>query len=99
MGDELAQSFADGLGSEDRLFLPDPVYQGGTVDRSRGSGWLAEQVRAQGRSADHIAERQAIGEALISQAREGDRIVIMGARDDSLSEFASDLLQHLRGSS
>src|SRR5690349_9018248 len=42
MGDELAQSFAGGLAPGDRLYLPDPVYQGGTVDRSRGSDWLVE---------------------------------------------------------
>jgi UDP-N-acetylmuramate--alanine ligase len=28
-------------------------------------------------------------------ARGGDRIVVMGARDDSLSQFANDLLRRL----
>jgi len=28
-------------------------------------------------------------------ARRGDRIVVMGARDDSLSQFAHELLQRL----
>jgi len=28
-------------------------------------------------------------------ARRGDRIVVMGARDDSLSQFASELLRRL----
>jgi UDP-N-acetylmuramate--alanine ligase len=99
MGDELARSLADGLGEEDRLFLPDPVYQGGTVDRSRGSEWLADKVRELGRNADHIAERQAIGEALVAEAKDGDRIVVMGARDDSLSEFAAELVERLETSS
>ena len=45
MGDELAESFAGGMAEGDRLYLPDPVYQGGTVERTRGSDWLAEQVR------------------------------------------------------
>jgi UDP-N-acetylmuramate--alanine ligase len=98
MGDELARSIAEGLSAEDRLYLPDPVYHGGTVDRSRGSDWLAAQVTAQGREAVHLPERQAIGEALLTEAREGDRIVIMGARDDSLSEFASELLRRLGSS-
>ena len=95
MGDELAASFAKGMSADDRLYLPDPVYQGGTVERTRGSDWLAETVRDQGRSAEHIAERAAIGDALIGEAREGDRILIMGARDDSLSEFASELVERL----
>ena len=90
MGDELAQTFTDGLRDGDRLFLPDPVYQGGTVDRARGSDWLAQRT-----GATHIADRAALGHALLSEARPGDRIVIMGARDDTLSEFAAKLLAGL----
>ena len=95
MGEELAQTFAQGLRGDDRLYLPDPVYQGGTVDRSRGSGWLADAVRTAGGSAEHIPERAAIGEALLREAAPGDRILIMGARDDTLSEFAGELLRNL----
>ena len=95
MGDELAQTFANGLRDDDELFLPDPVYQGGTVDRSRGSDWLAEAVREAGFRATHLPERSAIGDALIVAARPGDRIVVMGARDDTLSEFAAELVARL----
>src|SRR3546814_4905757 len=34
MGKELAASFAQGMRTGDRLFVSDPVYFGGTVDRS-----------------------------------------------------------------
>ena len=95
MGEELSESFANGMEAGDRLYLPDPVYHGGTVERTRGSDWLAEQVRARGGIAEYIAERPAIGEALLVEARPGDRIVIMGARDDTLSEFARDLVERL----
>ena len=95
MGEELADSFANGLARDDRLYLPDPVYQGGTVDRTRGSDWLAEQIRMKGGQAEHIPERAAIGERLIAEARAGDRVLIMGARDDTLAEFARELLRTL----
>jgi UDP-N-acetylmuramate--alanine ligase len=95
MGDELARSFARGMAPDDRLYLPDPVYHGGTVERSRGSDWLAEAVIAQDRQAEHIPERSAIGDALVAEARDDDRILIMGARDDSLSEFAAELVERL----
>jgi UDP-N-acetylmuramate--alanine ligase len=95
MGEELADSLAGGMAPGDKLYLPDPVYQGGTVDKSRGSDWLAGHVREQGAEAEHIPERAAIGSALLAEAREGDRIVIMGARDDSLSEFAAELVARL----
>jgi len=96
MGEQLADSFADGMGKEDRLYLPDPVYQGGTTDKERGSDWLAEQVNARGAHAEHVPERAAIGERLIGEARPGDRILIMGARDDTLAEFARDLAERLK---
>ncbi|MGN6155053.1 MAG: UDP-N-acetylmuramate--L-alanine ligase [Sphingomicrobium sp.] len=95
MGDQLAESFANAMDSGDRLYLPDPVYQGGTVERSRGSDWLAEQIRAKGGNAEHIPDRTEIGEKLLSEARTGDRIVIMGARDDTLAEFARELVRRL----
>src|SRR5204863_7158470 len=57
MGEPLAQSLADGMASEDRLYVPDPVYHGGTTERIRGSDWLAAEVTAHGKHAEHIAER------------------------------------------
>jgi UDP-N-acetylmuramate--alanine ligase len=95
MGEQLADSLAKGMGADDRLFLPDPVYQGGTTERHRGSDWLAAQVRDRGRKADHVAERPAIGDALVAEARSGDRILIMGARDDTLIDFAEDLVARI----
>jgi len=95
MGEELAASFAGGFAPGDRLYLPDPVYQGGTVERARGSDWLAARVRELGANAEHLPDRRAIGESLLAEARDGDRIVIMGARDDSLSEFAAELVERL----
>jgi UDP-N-acetylmuramate--alanine ligase len=95
MGGPLAESLAGGMAPDDRLYLPDPVYQGGTVDKVRGSDWLADAVREQGKQAEHIAERAQIGDALIAEARPGDRILIMGARDDTLIDFARGLVERL----
>ncbi len=97
MGEPLADSLADGMMPDDRLYLPDPVYQGGTVDRSRGSDWLAAELVARGRQAQHIPERANLGEALVLEARAGDRILIMGARDDTLIDFAQGLVEQLHG--
>jgi UDP-N-acetylmuramate--alanine ligase len=95
MGEPLAESLAGGMAPDDRLYLPDPVYQGGTVDKIRGSDWLADAVREQGKQAEHVADRAQIGDALIAEARSGDRILIMGARDDTLIDFARGLVERL----
>ena len=96
MGESLAESLANGMAPDDRLYLPDPVYQGGTVERARGSDWLKEQVLGHRRIAEHIPDRRKIAETLLAEAQSGDRIVIMGARDDTLIDFASALLNGLK---
>jgi UDP-N-acetylmuramate--alanine ligase len=99
MGEPLAASLADGMAAEDRLFLPDPVYQGGTVERKRGSDWLVEEVRRHGKRAEHVPERANIGDMLVAEARAGDRILIMGARDDTLIDFAREIVERLSSNS
>jgi UDP-N-acetylmuramate--alanine ligase len=48
-----------------------------------------------GRKAVALPDRSACGEKLVQLARRGDRILVMGARDDSLSQFARDLVQRV----
>lgn len=96
MGAELADVFADLLDAEDKVLLCDPVYFGGTVDKSMGSEAIVERITS-GPEALHIAEREACGEQIVQWARPGDRIVIMGARDDTLSGFAAGILDRLDG--
>ena len=95
MGDELAEVFASHLEPGDALYVCDPVYFGGTVDRSRGSQELVDAVKAAGGPAEMIPERKNVGDRLVAVARPGDRIVIMGARDDTLSTFARDIFSRL----
>ncbi len=95
MGRELAEVFAAKLDANDRLFLCDPVYFGGTADKSIGSQSITHAVAAAGRNAEYIPAREDCGNRIVELARPGDRIVIMGARDDTLSGFASGLLDKL----
>jgi len=92
---EFVACFAERLNPDDLLLMPEPVYYGGTVDRSVGSRDIAEGVVASGRRAEALADRAACGERLLDLARPGDRIVVMGARDDTLSQFAADLLERV----
>ena len=95
MKTEFIACFADNLSAEDTLLMPEPVYFGGTVDRSVSSEDIAGGVRAAGRAAEALPDREACGARLLDLARAGDRIVIMGARDDTLSVFAEGLLRKL----
>ena len=92
---EFIEVFALHLNKDDVLVMPEPVYYGGTTDKSVSSGDIAGGIRAKGPSAFAFATRDACGDKLLELARPGDRIVIMGARDDTLSAFAGDLLVKL----
>ncbi|MGE5546483.1 MAG: UDP-N-acetylmuramate--L-alanine ligase [Solirubrobacterales bacterium] len=93
--DEFIACFSENLGAEDLLTMPEPVYFGGTVDRSVTSRDIVAGIQSRGRTALDFPDRLACGAHLIAQARPGDRIVVMGARDDTLSTFAEDLLKRL----
>jgi len=95
MGAELAETFARELGPEDITMLCDPVYFGGTVDRSEGSERIVDLIAKDGGKAIHINTREGCGDWLVANAKPGDRIAIMGARDDTLSVFARDVLERL----
>jgi UDP-N-acetylmuramate--alanine ligase len=95
MKDALVACFAQKLRPDDVLVMPDPVYFGGTVDRAVTSGDIIEAVRSTGHQAFWFVDRVACAEKLLKLARKGDRIVVMGARDDTLSQFADDLLAAL----
>jgi UDP-N-acetylmuramate--alanine ligase len=95
MGQALIDGFVRDLGAEDVLLMPEPVYFGGTVDRSVSSADIASGVAAGGRRAEALEDRTACGDRLLSLARPGDRIVVMGARDDTLTVFANELLARL----
>ena len=95
MRDALVDCFANGLQDEDVLVMPEPVYFGGTVDRSVGSDDIACEIQRRGRKAFAFPDRGACGDVLVGLARRGDRIVVMGARDNSLSQFAYELLRRL----
>ena len=95
MGDELAETFANELDPGDITIMCNPVYFGGTVDRSEGSERIVGLIGKHGGSAEHIASREDCGNRIVNIAKPGDRIVVMGARDDTLTAFAHSIFDRL----
>jgi len=95
MRDQFIDCFARNMSDGDVLIMPDPVYFGGTVDRSVTSENIVAGVRSRGHEAMAFAERAACGDKLTELAEPSDRILIMGARDDTLSTFAAELVERL----
>ena len=95
MGHELARTFVEELGPDDLTLICDPVYFGGTVDRSQGSERIVELIEQAGGHAEYLPTREECGNRIAALARPGDRVAVMGARDDTLAEFAKGLLARL----
>ncbi|MCL2469585.1 MAG: Mur ligase family protein [Alphaproteobacteria bacterium] len=93
MKDQMAQAFAQNLAAEDRVFVCDPLYLGGSTERRVTSVDLAQAI---GGAAHYVPSREDAAVAMMQVAEDGDTLVVMGARDDTLSTLARDILFHLR---
>jgi len=88
---ELAASFSASLNASDFLFLL-PIYDaGGTADRSISSADLAKKIS--GPKINCAIDRKEVIEQVVDIVTAGDVIAVMGARDDTLSEFAQAIAE------
>ncbi len=94
--DGLIAEFAGGLGQEDLLAMPEIYFAGGTAQKDISSRDLVNEISSLGRNAIFMQEREGIARRFVKEAREGDRVVIMGARDDTLTSFAEGILAGIR---
>ena len=93
---DLVAAFAEALGSSDRLWMLEVFYAGGTAKRDFSAADLVAEIAARGRSAAFAASRESLKAAVVEEARPGDLVLVMGARDPSLTELARGLLEALR---
>ncbi len=97
---EFIDAFADALRPEDALYLPDIYYVGGTAAKDVSSKDYADALAARGRRAYYRPDREALAAEIAREAREGDLVLVMGARDPTLTRLAEEILARLsaRGS-
>ena len=88
---DLARILAETLGPSDRLYLADILYLGGTVTRDVSSSDLAQDVAARGIRVTS-GPRERLRDRIAADARPGDTVLVMGARDPTLGPFARSLL-------
>ncbi len=102
MREELVQVLHATLRPEDRLWFMEIFYPGGTVTRDISSAEVIGDLQARGVKAELAPDRQALPALLAQEAKAGDLILLMGARDPSLPEVAraiAAVVAHGEGSS
>ncbi|MDB5048893.1 MAG: UDP-N-acetylmuramate--alanine ligase [Fibrobacteres bacterium] len=100
MGRELVEGIVSALDASDVIFMPEIYYAGGTADKSISSADLIREANAAKPVADakqgagfgrFYSTKDEVIAAVAKEARPGDWIVSMGARDPSLGGFAQKL--------
>lgn len=94
-GKGIIQSFAAKLDKNDILIMDDIYFVGGTADKSISSKDLIDEALKLGINSLYIPNREDVGEYILKNAKAGDRVVIMGARDNSLADFCRQLEQEI----
>ncbi len=96
MGKEIVDSFLKNLNADDILIMPEIFFVGGTVTKDISSADLINFAHKQGaQNAYFVKDKTEAMEMILKNARSGDRIIIMGARDNSLTDLCHNILERL----
>ena len=93
--EDFVETFAADLRREDRVWLLEVFYAGGTAVRDFSSADLARDMIERGANAEFAASREWLVERLAEVAEPGDVVLVMGARDPSLTALARAVLDRL----
>ena len=94
---DFVETFAAALRPEDRLWLLEVYYAGGTATRDFSAAEIVAEIAARGTQAAFAASRGELVERVAGEARPGDLVLVMGARDPSLTDLARRILAALAG--
>lgn len=92
---DFVAAFAAELAPEDRLWFLEVFYAGGTAPREICSADVVGDLVAAGVAAELAPDRAWLTERLALEAKAGDLILVMGARDPSLTDLARQVLRRL----
>jgi UDP-N-acetylmuramate--alanine ligase len=92
---DFVATFARELGADDRLWMLEVFYAGGTATRDFSAADIVAEIEARGTRAEFAPSRDTLVARIAKEARPGDLVLVMGARDPSLSELARTILAAL----
>ena len=92
---DFVETFATELAPGDQLWFLDVFYAGGTAARDISSAEVIADIAARGPAAEHAPSRDWLVARLAAEARAGDLVLVMGARDPSLTDLAAAILNRL----
>ena len=92
MKDDFIISFEKNTAPQDYILFAPIFYQGGTVAKDISSKDLADALKTKGKNSLYFENRADIPSYIAQNAKAGDCVVVMGARDGTLTNLAQDIL-------
>ncbi len=94
--DDLVKEISEVLRDGDEMWMSEIYYAGGTVIKDISAADLIGDIVAQGKNARFVENRDDVIEAYKSIKGKSDVLLLMGARDPSLADFAEDIKKGLQ---
>jgi UDP-N-acetylmuramate--alanine ligase len=89
---DFVATFARELEGHDLLWMLEVFYAGGTATRDFSAADIVAEIGARGVNAEFAPSREWLVARIAAAARPGDLVLVMGARDPSLSALARAIL-------
>jgi UDP-N-acetylmuramate--L-alanine ligase len=89
---DFVETFTKVLRPADRIFMLEVFYAGGTAVRDFSAADIVAEIAALGTLAEFAPSRDWLLERIAAEARPGDLVLVMGARDPTLTELAQSLV-------
>ena len=92
---DFVDTFTRELRPGDRLWMLEVFYAGGTASRDFSAADIVEEIAENGVKAEFAPSRGWLAARIAEMARAGDMVLVMGARDPSLTDFAREIVAEL----
>jgi UDP-N-acetylmuramate--alanine ligase len=92
---DFVDTFTRELRPGDRLWMLEVFYAGGTANRDFSAADIVEEIAENGVKAEFAPSRAWLAARIAEEARAGDMVLVMGARDPSLTDFAREIVAEL----
>ena len=93
---EFVENLSQCIGKDDHIWLTEVYYPGGTIPEGISSISIYEGLKHNGVNASFNPCREEILADMAARAQKGDILLVLGARDPTLTDFAKKLLAAVR---
>jgi len=93
--DDFIEEISNALRPQDEIWMSEIFYAGGTAEKDISANDLVKGIKAKGKNACFVEDRNQLLKNLKPELTEGTVLLLMGARDPSLEEFCKNLYENL----